>query len=72
MVPRKAERFNEEVGADTFYVYLGSGNGARQWKVSHFVDAFSTMRQGMPNMEITSDTATVAFHQSWFRACWPP
>ena len=63
MVPRRAERFNEEVGADTFYVYLGGGNGAWQWKVIHFVDAFSTMPQGMPNIEITSDMATDAFHQ---------
>ena len=40
VAPRRAQRFNQEVGADTFYIYLGGGNGAWQWKVTHFVDAF--------------------------------
>ena len=73
VVPRRAERFNEELGADTFYIYLGgSTNDRRQWKVTHFVDAFSTLSQGMADMKITSDTATEAFHQTWLRAYGPP
>jgi len=26
VVPRRAERFNEELGADTFYIYLGGSH----------------------------------------------